>query len=503
MSRFLQLICVFVCLGAISGVAQDAADHGDDLARVSRELKETRSQLQDARKQIDDLRKDMEALRTQVLGGSKEVPASAIRSGEADASAVPQTPPADEPTTAAADQDTTFLAAKIAELHQDKVESGSKYPVKLSGLILFNSYWNSGAFDIADLPSLAFLRSPGSPEGNVGATLRQTMLSISANGPRVFGARTSANIDFDFAGGSPTTQYGVTAGLVRLRTGQVRLDWKKTSLSVGQDSLFFSPLSPTSFATLLEPAFSWSGNLWVWTPQIEIEHRISLSDTSSLILQGGLLDPLTEEQPPFQGRVATAGEATRVPAVGGRVAYQFLGSPEHPITMGFGGYRAKQKYQSFDNVASWTLNADFRVPVGKHFEASGEWYQGQAVGGLGGGIWTSVVYSDPTFPQAAIHPLRSTGGWAQLKVRPEAHTEFNAAFGQDENYGSDLRFFPVPYMAAGYSALQKNRTAFLNFIYSPQSFLLFAVEYRHLFTAPPIGEAASGDHFNLAAGVRF
>jgi hypothetical protein len=29
------------------------------------------------------------------------------------------------------------------------------------------------------------------------------------------------------------------------------------------------------------------------------------------------------------------------------------------------------------------------------------------------------------------------------------------------------------------------------------------VEYRHLFTAPASGENASGDHLNLAAGVRF
>lgn len=502
MRSFFQ-ICALVCLGSIVGVAQDSPDRGDELSRVSRELKETRAELQDSRKQIDDLRKDLEALRNQVQAGQSVANQSMANQSPTVTNPAQPAPAADEPTTAAADQDTSFLAAKIAELHQDKVESASKYPVKLSGLILFNSYWNSGSFDIADLPSLAFGRAPGSPQGNIGATLRQTMLGIQANGPRVFEARTSANVDFDFAGGSPTTQYGVTAGLVRLRTGQVRLDWEKTSLSVGQDGLFFSPLSPTSYATLLEPAFSWSGNLWVWTPQIEIEHRVSLNEKSSLLFQGGLLDPLTEEQPPFQGRIATAGEATRVPAVGGRVAYEFAGSMEHPITIGFGGYRAKQRYQSFDDVASWTVNADFRVPLGKHMEASGEWYQGQAVGGLGGGIWTSVVYSDATFPQAAIHPLRSTGGWAQLKIRPEAHTEFNGAFGQDENYGSDLRFFPVPYTAGGFSALQKNRTAFVNFIYSPQSFLFFAMEYRHLFTAPPVGAAASGDHLNLAAGVRF
>ena len=136
--------------------------------------------------------------------------------------------------------------------------------------------------------------------------------ALDAVGPRVFGARTSANVEVDFAGGSPTTAYGVASGLVRLRTAEVSLDWEKTSLRIGQDAPFFSPLSPTSYATLLEPGMAWSGNLWVWTPEIEVEHRITLASRSNLVLQGGLLDPLTEEFPPFQGRNPTAGEATRI-----------------------------------------------------------------------------------------------------------------------------------------------------------------------------------------------
>jgi hypothetical protein len=113
-----------------------------------------------------------------------------------------------------------------------------------------------------------------------------------------------------------------------------------------------------------------------------------------------------------------------------------------------------------------------------------------------------VVYPEPAPPYSAVHPLRSAGGWIQLKVKPVTRVEVNGAFGQDENFGRDLRFFPTPF-AGGFTALQKNRTGFLNFIYEPNSFLLFAVEYRHLLTAPALGENATGDHLNLAAGVRF
>jgi hypothetical protein len=481
-------IVVFVCLAAIGAVAQEASHGPEELARLSRELQETRSQLAASQRQIEELRQGLAELRAQVQTGQ---PANN------------EAPPSSEPTVATADQDVGFLAAKVAELHQDKVESASKYPVKLSGLVLFNAYRNNGSLDIADMPSLAFPTFPGSPNGSVGATLRQTLLGVDATGPKIFGARSSANLEVDFAGGSPTTAYGVASGLVRLRTAGMSLDWDKTSLRIGQDAPFFSPLSPTSYATVLEPAMAWSGNLWVWTPEIEVERRVALQPHSNLVLQGGLLDPLTEENPSFQGRDATAGEATRIPAYAGRIAIDRSSEEHFPFTIGFGGYGARQRYGTFSQINSWTVNTDFKVPLGKYLELSGEWYDGQAVGGLGGGIWTSVVYPDPTVPHADIHPLRSIGEWAQLKVKPIARFEINGAFGQDENFGRDLRFFATPFMDLGFLALKKNRTEFLNFIYEPNSFLLFSVEYRHLLTEPALGASASGDHLNLAAGVRF
>jgi hypothetical protein len=333
--------------------------------------------------------------------------------------------------------------------------------------------------------------------------LTQTLLGLNVTGPTLFGAKSSADISIDFAGGSPTTSYGVTNGLLRLRTATARLDWGKTSLSVGQDALFFSPLSPTSYATVKEPALAWAGNLWVWTPQIEIERRFTLDSSTALVLQGGLLDPLTEEPATFQGRVATAGEASRVPAIAGRVALDRLWAAHHPFSIGFGGYRARDRVETFREIDSWTLNTDIKIPLGSHFELSGEGYEGQAAGGLGGGIWTSWIFADATAPHSAIHPLRSAGGWAQLKIIPASRFEINGAFGQDGNYGRDLRFFPVAFTNYGFPALQKNQAGFLNVIYRPKSIFLFALEYRRLFTAPSIGESASGDQVNAAMGVHF
>jgi hypothetical protein len=484
----LKAAALVVCLCTWSAVAEDAGATAPDVTQLSQQLQQTRSELAESKRQIEELRQNLEELRKRVMQDHGDE-GTASSSGE--------------PTVSTADQDTSFLAAKISEMHQDKVESGSKYPLKLSGLVLFNSYWNQGNLDVQDLPSLAFAAFPGAPRPSIGATLRQTMLGLDASGPKLFGAQTSANAEIDFAGGNPSVSFGVANGLIRLRTATVKLNWEHTSLTFGQDNLFFSSLSPTSYATVFEPAMSWSGNLWVWTPGIQILHRIPLQQGSNIVLQGGLLDPLTEQVPVFQGRDPNAGEASRVPAIAGRIALEHSLHTLHSFTIGIGGYRAQQRYFGFPDIASWTLNSDVTAGLGKYLQLSGEWYKGQAVGGLGGGIWTSVVYPEATEPHTGIHPLRSTGGWAQLKVSPCNRYEVNVAFGQDENYGDDLRFFPLSFTAAGFGALEKNRTEFTNLIYRPNSVLLLAIEYRHLFTVPVNSPAAGGDQVNLAAGVRF
>lgn len=492
-SEAMRVLSIFaMTLITVGALGQDASDSAAELARMRADLDQTRSQLADSVQQMNELRKRVDELQQKLADKAPDPSAQPSDSA-----------PTGLPTAAEADQDAQFLAAKVNEMHQDKVESGSKYPVKLSGLVLFNAFSNSGTVDLADLPNLAFPTSPGTASGSIGATLRQTVLRIDAGGPKLLGANTSAALSIDFGGGNPTTTYGLTAGLLRLRTATVRLDWKSSSVWVGQDSPFFSPLSPTSYATLLEPALSWSGNLWVWTPQIVGEKRFAATNSTQIVLQGGLLDPLTEEVPSFEGRDPTAGEQSRVPGIAGRIAIDRSADPAHPFTAGFGAFRAQQRYGDLPHVQSWTLNTDFRVRFSKLFELSGEGYRGEAVGGLGGGIWSSVVFPEPATPHSAIWPLDSAGGWAQLKFTPAPRFEVNAAFGQDENFADDVHWFGATYTTSGFSPLQKNQTKFLNLIYKPNSVWLFATEYRHIFTLPSVGQSAAASQVNVSAGARF
>ena len=96
-----------------------------------------------------------------------------------------------------------LLANKIDEQYQTKVESASKYRVRLSGIVLLNLFSNRGTTDNQDFPAYAEAQPPYSSEGNLGASMRQSEIGLEVFGPRVAGARTEGSLEADFGGGFP------------------------------------------------------------------------------------------------------------------------------------------------------------------------------------------------------------------------------------------------------------------------------------------------------------
>jgi hypothetical protein len=310
-------------------------------------------------------------------------------------------------------------------------------------------------------------------------------------------------VQFDFFGGFPSTLDGVTAGLVRMRIAKVRFDWQHTSIVAGQDIPFFSPLSPTSLASLALPAFAYSGNLWTWTPQVRVERRIDLSNDSHLLVQAGILDPLTGEPPADSFyRVPQAGENAGQPAYATRLAWA-NSALDHPLTFGAGAYYARQNWGFGRMVDAWAGTADWDFPITHQVSLSGEFYRGRAIGGLGGGLGRSVLFSGlPGNARSSVLGLNAVGGWTQLKFRPTEKLEFNGAFGIDDSLASDLRRF---YQAQSYidASLARNKSTFFNGIYRARSNLLFSLEYRRLWTADLYSAREAANHLNLGIGILF
>jgi hypothetical protein len=347
---FLHAHSVAQQVPSASATSGDAAirELQDQVRQLQTTLEAMREENAQSRAEMRQLRQDLQATRALLeppanVRSSDTTPQVAQASQQNSSATADNKPPIEE-RVQKLEESTSLIGSKVDEQYQTKVETASKYRARLHGMILMNAFRNVGGSDNLDFPDYALPLSHFVSQATVGATLRQSQVGLEIFGPNVAGAKTSADIQFDFAGGFPVTGNGVNFGIVRLQTGNLRLDWERTSVVAGQDSLFLSPLSPTSFASLATPAFAFAGNLWGWIPQIRVEHRFSVSDRQTITMQAGVLDNLDWEfNNDLFERKPQAGEMSGQPAYGFRTAWS-RPVQQHSLSFGVAGYYGRQNW---------------------------------------------------------------------------------------------------------------------------------------------------------------
>ncbi len=517
---------LLLLLGSVSGWSQEsspaaASSQSDSTAaaihELQQEVKELRSSMAEMRSETEQYRAENAALRRE-LHGARRPSEAVLRSPQNSYPSTAPTdsdPPAAQAAPAKADQtasletrvgaleeSTQLTNSKVDDQYQTKVESASKYRLRLSGIVLLNLFNSHGQTDNLDVPS--YVTGPSTGTGSFGATMRQSEIGLEVFGPTLAGAKTSGSLQADFSGGFPSTWNGVDSGIFRLRTASARMDWTNTSVVVGQDNAFFSPLSPTSFASLAVPALNYAGNLWAWTPQVRLEHRFQLSEDQSITIQGGILDNLIGEFPANSYfRQPGPGELSRQPAYALRTAWtsSFRGQP---ITFGAAGYYSRQDWSSEHYVDGWAGMVDWQIPLASRLLFTGEFYRGRAIGGIGGDISQSVVYDgNPSLPTTAVRGLDTIGGWSQLKFKATNTLEFNAAVGLDNPTAAEVRGAAVSQTYLFSPLFVQNRGALVNFVFRPRSSLLFSGEYGRLRTSQLYDVSNSADQISLIMGILF
>ena len=492
-------------------------DLQDQVRQLRSLVEEMREENAESRSEMRQLRQDLQATRallqppatptsgesTTAVAPPSSSPNQSHAASDTASSSTAENSSSLEERVQKLEESTSLIGSKIDEQYQTKVETASKYRARLHGIVLMNAFRNSGRADNLDFPDYAEPVPLGSPHATIGASLRQSEIGFEIFGPTVAGARTSADVQLDFSGGFPATGNGVNFGLVRLQTGAVRFDWEHTSVVAGQDSLFISPLSPTSFASLATPAFGLAGNLWGWTPQLRVEHRFSISDQQTVTLQAGILDNLDWEFPSNSFyRSPTAGELSGQPAYALRTAWS-RPVQGHPLRFGVAGYYGRQDWRWDRYVDSWAGMADWQIPILSRLNLSGEFYRGRGIGGLGGGIGTSILYGgDPKFPFSPIRGLNAAGGWTQLKFQATSRIEFNGVIAEDNAFAGDVRGFATEQNNFG-RILGRNRGALGNVIFRPRSDLILAAEFRRLRTFPVFNSSSATNQVNLSLGILF
>jgi hypothetical protein len=145
--------------------------------------------------------------------------------------------------------------------------------------------------------------------------------------------------------------------------------------------------------------------------------------------------------------------------------------------------------------------ADWQVPIVPRLQLSGEFYRGRGIGGLGGGIGTSVVFSGSA-PYSPLRGVDTAGGWAQLKFQLTPKIEFNGVAAQDDAFTAGIRGFATDQNNSGL-IIGRNRGALGNVVFRPRSDLVFSAELRRLRTFPVYSSSSSTNQVNLSLGILF
>jgi hypothetical protein len=484
---------------SVPGLASAPETTEQKVEHLTEAVAAAQAQVEAYKEQLTELREQLSLLKLQMAAEkapSSPTPPHTVQPAHANAGGVEVA--SETPATLDEIRERQIIEeSQIATHELSKVETESKYPLKVSGLLLFNGFVNTRQVDVAAAPAYAI---PGS--GSAGLSLRQTVLGLDARGPHLFQATSRADLRVDFFANGGLSSYAA-GGVLRLRTVHAALDWKNTEAFVELDRSILEPNEPSSLVAIAQPELAWAGNLWTWNPQIGLSHRFALSDSSRIKAEAALIDSSDPLPPGYSSSASavTQTERSRWPGSEARIAFQHGESAIGP-EIGVGWYFSPHRNGDGDTFDAWAGTMDLRLPLSRYFEMTANAYRGQALAGLGAGGYLNYYYVYEGSNEYA-HALDDVGGWAQLKARAGQRVEMNAGYGADNPFSKEIRAAMSSSYGSSYAGLARNRSFFSNAIYSPSAYLVFSLEYRRLWTNLSTGPTNFSDVIGVGAGYRF
>ena len=353
---------------------------------------------------------------------------------------------------------------RIDEQAQSKVESAQKFPIRITGMALFNAFLNSRQNGGADYPVLA--SAPGAVRAS--ATMRQSIIGLEYRGPQaILGGKVHGSLYLDFVS-TPSSIVQPLGQALRFRTGSIEIDWANRSVMAGVEKPIFNPREPSSLAQVGVSPLTGAGNLWLWLPQVRLEQDISLGRGSGLRAQLGVVQ--TRETGPYSGSpVSAVPEASR-PGLEGRFEFFHKFDDERRLEIA-PGFHVSTTHAAGLSVPSHLISVDWFFNPVKRLELSGAFFRGENIAHLGtGGIRQGFDIEGTT--SEAVH---SQGGWAQLTIHAIPRLDFHLFSGQHDDrnrnlvaggigknllYGGNLYFRLAPNLLLGPEITQV-RTVFL------------------------------------------
>ncbi len=370
---------------------------------------------------------------------------------------------------------------RTADLSQEKVEASQRFPISLTGMVLFNAFLNGKNSAGYEDPTVA---SAASGYATNGATIAQTVLGLRYESPKaLWGAAVNGSAFFDFYGGDGTS----LDHTARLRTAAIQLDWTNTSVMVGQDKPLIAPRDPYSLAQVGVSPFTAAGNLWLWSPEAKVEERFKFGNDSGLRAQIGLYEMGgTYAVVPNTGYFDNSAELRSGPALEGRFEFWHRFGEHTRIELA-PGFHVAQTTESGVSVPSRLFSFDWFANPWEKIEFTGAFYSGENIAGLGT-IGPGYFGLGPL-----VRPVQSIGGWAQLAWLATPKLTFHLIAGQHNNQASEVSEGLI-YKNQGYAA---------NLIYRLAPNVLFSLEAMQLRTSYVATGTRLNNHYDLGVAYLF
>ncbi len=383
----------------------------------------------------------------------------------------------------------TLLREQLAAQAASGAGTRSRSALEFSGRVLLNSFINYGRSNNLDVPTVAVASASSYQDKSAGATVRQTILSVTAQGSKLWGADASGFVEVDFFGGQQTGAGGRKLfPEPRLRFMRATLAWANAELMVGQDVPLLTPIEPVGIASLGSPGFAVAGNLWFWLPQVRATVNLGESGPVHWALQGAVVAPWSGgDVIAGDADAADIGERQRTPTLQARLRARW-GEDEMRGEVGLAGHYGRMGTSGDSALTSSAVALSWQLPVAGWLDIRGEAYTGQMLRGLGGGGAGQNFGVDAG---GAPIPLRDTGGWLQFNVKPDASWTIGAGCGRSEPNIDDR------------PSRTRNDACESHVIWRPGGLPVIGLEYRQIQSTYRTAGFARTQQLNLTVGVEF
>ena len=352
-------------------------------AQEPTEFQRIMQRLDQLERENRDLADEVHALRDEIAGA------------RADFAPGPETPEAPvNVSPAPIEERMAVQEQRTAELAQTKVEAAQRMPVTLTGMVLFNAFLNGGASGGAQDPLLA---AQSNNVSGGGASLSQSIIGLRFQGPRVLGGQVRGSLDMDLWGGTASS----LNHLVRMRVASLEVDWKNSTLMVGQDKPLIAPRDPDSLAQVAFSPLTDAGNLWLWSPQARFEQRFAMGENAGVKAQASVYqtsEPAASASPQYQATLSNAS-----PAVEGRFEFWSKVASDARVEIA-PGFHVSETHVAGISIPSRLFTIDWMLQPLAKVRFTGMFFTGRNAAGVGGlrqGFTLSVTSSSPCQPREA------------------------------------------------------------------------------------------------------